>query len=376
MMGFRYDLPVGTGRTLIRSHRRVLVIGAGVTGLTTALCARNRGYDVTVVADRFAPYITSSVAGALWEWPPAVCGQHRDQQSLSRAKQWAVRSYRAFRDLARHPATGVHVRLATFYFRTPVESDPDEWAKMTELREHVKGFRHDEMLIKENGVATDAGVVDAYSHLAPMIDTDRYLNWLMIEVRAAGCVVLATRIAGRLVECEADLLRRFSCSAIVNCSGLGSIDLTGDDMQPLRGALIHARNRGLVDGAHCKSFDDNIDGQNMIFIVPRGKDRLVLGGLVEPGEWSCDLTLENYPPIADMLRRCQEFLPVLHNVELVLGNPVRVGLRPYRHRNVRLERQPGTGIVHNTGHGGSGFTFSWGCAQEAVDLLDAIHLGH
>ena len=57
---------------------RVVVIGAGVIGLTAALCLRRRGFEVVVVADRFAPNITSVVAGALWEWPPAVCGHHRD----------------------------------------------------------------------------------------------------------------------------------------------------------------------------------------------------------------------------------------------------------------------------------------------------------
>ena len=58
-----------------------LVIGAGVVGLTTALCARQAGYEVVVVAERFAPDITSVVAGALWEWPPAVCGHHRDEHA-------------------------------------------------------------------------------------------------------------------------------------------------------------------------------------------------------------------------------------------------------------------------------------------------------
>ena len=60
-----------------RARRGVLVIGAGVSGLTSALCLSRRGFDVTVVADRFAPRVTSVVAGALWEWPPAVCGHHQ-----------------------------------------------------------------------------------------------------------------------------------------------------------------------------------------------------------------------------------------------------------------------------------------------------------
>ena len=61
-----------------RQPGRVLVIGAGVTGLTTSLCLRGRGFDVTIVAEKFAPDIVSVVAGALWEWPPAVCGHHVD----------------------------------------------------------------------------------------------------------------------------------------------------------------------------------------------------------------------------------------------------------------------------------------------------------
>ena len=232
----------GISMLTMDDHNGVLVIGAGVTGLTTALCARRRGYKVTVVADRFAPDITSVIAGALWEWPPAVCGQHRDQESLDKSKYWAADSYEIFTKLADDPATGVHVRPATFYFRNPVESMPDALAKMTEIREHVRGFRHDTDLITENGVDPGADAVDAYSHLAPMIDTDQYMKWLLDQVRSAGCQVSSGSIRGRLVEQQSELMARYNVGAIVNCSGLGSIELADEDMQPLRGALIHAYN--------------------------------------------------------------------------------------------------------------------------------------
>ena len=124
--------------------------------------------------------------------------------------------------------------------------------------------------------------------------------------------------------------------------------------------------------AHCMAFDEGVGGQNMVFIVPRGEDLLVLGGLVEPREWRTDLTLESYRPLCEMRRRCEEFLPALRGARLYEERPVRVGLRPARPGNVRLEREPGTRIVHNVGHGGSGVTFSWGCAEEAADLLDMM----
>lgn len=115
-----------------RQVPRVLVIGAGVSGLTSALCLRRRGMDVTVVADRFAPDITSVVAGALWEWPPAVCGYHRAIDSLERSKNWCATSYRIFGELASDGDTGVFVRPVTYYFHRPVEEDPRELRKMTE----------------------------------------------------------------------------------------------------------------------------------------------------------------------------------------------------------------------------------------------------
>jgi D-amino-acid oxidase len=49
-----------------------------------------------------------------------------------------------------------------------------------------------------------------------------------------------------------------------------------------------------------------------------------------------------------------------------------VGLRPAR-PTVRLEEDTvselGTRVLHNYGHGGSGITISWGCAEEVVSLL-------
>jgi len=181
------------------------------------------------------------------------------------------------------------------------------------------------------------------------------------------------RLDGDLVAKADSYLDAFEADAIINCTGLGALSLTGESMYPLRGALVYAHNDGRsmprITSAHAMSYDESIGGQNMVFIVPRGRDLVVLGGLVEPGEWGTDLTLENYQPIRDMLRRCQEFLPVLRDATLVANGTVRTGLRPARSRGVRLEHQRGTRIIHNVGHGGSGVSFSWGCAGEVVALL-------
>src|SRR5262249_2742740 len=111
----------------------VLIIGAGVIGLFSALCLRRRRFRVIVFADHFAPRVTSNVAGALWEWPPAVCGRHREDPSLARAKGWCEASYKVFADLARDSRTGVYLRPVTFYFKRPIHEDPPQREKMAEL---------------------------------------------------------------------------------------------------------------------------------------------------------------------------------------------------------------------------------------------------
>jgi D-amino-acid oxidase len=358
--------------------RRALVIGAGVTGLTTALCLRRRGFAVTIVAEKFAPDIVSVVAGALWEWPPAVCGHHLDQVSLARSKDWCRSSYRIFSDLARRPETGVFVRPVVFYFSTPVRDRPGDLRKMNELSGEVRDFVHDPALIERHEVNPRAGVVDAYGHAAPMIDSDVYMSWLMARVTQAGCTVLQGRITGSLMASEAHLRDLFGTDVIVNCTGLGAGELAGDEMYPLRGALIRVHNDGRsmprIATAHCVAHDPESTEQDMIFIVPRGRDTLLIGGMTEPHEWGLDIGLHNYEPVRDMMARCKEFLPVLESAQIDADDPVRVGLRPFRSGNVRLEAEAGTRIIHNYGHGGSGVTFSWGCALEAVEMAEALVL--
>jgi D-amino-acid oxidase len=87
------------------ASRSALVVGAGVSGLTTALCLARRGFHITIVADQVSPGITSNVAGALWEWPPAVCGRHHDDVLLAPSKAWSLTSYQRFRELAQAPTT-------------------------------------------------------------------------------------------------------------------------------------------------------------------------------------------------------------------------------------------------------------------------------
>ena len=42
------------------------------------------------------------------------------------------------------------------------------------------------------------------------------------------------------------------------------------------------------------------------------------------------------------------------------------GLRPFR-KAIKLEKEGN--VIHNYGHGGSGFTLAWGCANSVNDII-------
>jgi glycine/D-amino acid oxidase-like deaminating enzyme len=55
---------------------------------------------------------------------------------------------------------------------------------------------------------------------------------------------------------------------------------------------------------------------------------------------------------------------------------IAVGIRPFRARGPRIETQRlhGKTVVHHYGHGGSGWSLSWGSAQRALQLVQAAEL--
>jgi D-amino-acid oxidase len=352
---------------------KILIIGAGVSGLTTAYCLAKEGYGVVLISKEFAPNITSNVAGALWEWPPAVCGYHSDLISLERSREWCMTSYDKFYHLAQNKETGVYIREVFFFFKEFVNDNEFHLLKMRELETKVKGFHHDSSLIEKEGINPNIGIVDAYCHEAPMVDTDVYMKWLMKEVLDLGVQILTVEIKEELVSIESSLLNEYHCDYIVNCSGLGAMQLANEHMYPLRGALIRLKNDNQkfpkLNKAYCVSFDEKTKEQDIIFIVPRGENHIVLGALAEENEWSTNINLDNYEPIRQMFNRSKNFLPYLENAELDETEPVRVGLRPFRKGNVRLGWEGDSAIIHNYGHGGAGVTFSWGCSEEVVAMI-------
>ncbi|MEM6110719.1 hypothetical protein AAHS21_31585 [Mycobacterium sp. 050272] len=111
------------------------------------------------------------------------------------------------------------------------------------------------------------------------------------------------------------------------------------------------------------AIDTSTEDRNVVFIAPRADDHLLLDGLVEPGECETDLTLNNYPPTREILKRCIDFTPILQKARLETVDPIRLELRPFRSTGVR---EPGAPIAHDYSHGGVGVTLSRGCSYRSV----------
>lgn len=100
------------------------------------------------------------------------------------------------------------------------------------------------------------------------------------------------------------------------------------------------------------------------------QDSVVLGGTHQHGDWSTEPREEDRQFI---VKGCK----ALKSSQLEGAEFIRdwVGLRPSR-APVRLERDnlKDLQIIHNYGHGGSGITIFWGCAQDVFDLVQEVKL--
>jgi D-amino-acid oxidase len=157
-------------------------------------------------------------------------------------------------------------------------------------------------------------------------------------------VEIEKKSIGSFKEIDSDL--------IINCTALGSRELCHDkEVIPIRGqvALLSPKDIPFIF----------LDNEMPLYIVPR-KDGIIVGGTFEEGIEDAVCEPETLDKI---LENAFNVFPDLKKQQ-VIGN--WAGLRPYR-QLVRVEREGN--IIHNYGHGGSGYTLSWGCAEEVGRMV-------
>ncbi len=313
-----------------------VVIGAGVSGLTTAICLAEQGLQVTVQAAEPPLATTSAAAGALW-------GAHlvgRDD----RVVRWADVTLARFLDLLDNPVTGVRLSCGISAFRSPRPEPPAWLASADGQRPRTAG-------------TLPAGYAAGWEVAAPVVDMPAYLGYLLDRLRQAGAEVRDGCTFGSLPEA----IEHTRAEIIVNCAGIGAHKLVPDPaVTPVRGQVVVVANPGISD-FFVGSGDDPDD---LSYVFPH-RDTVVLGGTQQAADW----TLEPDPAIAErIVRRCVAIEPRLAGADIIAH---RVGLRPVR-PSVRLDAEDlgdGRRLLHNYGHGGAGITLSWGCA---LDIATAV----
>lgn len=308
----------------------VVVIGAGVSGLTTAIVLAEAGVKVKVIAEE-VPGTTSLAAGATWG-PYLVEPKHK-------VERWSQRSLEVFRELASDPATGV--RLTSGIEASRHADSPPDWATS------LPGFRPCELS------ELPAGFTSGYRFTVPLIDMPVYLDYLQGRLAETGARVEQRRLRS--------LAEAGPVAAVVNCTGMGARDLVYDpELRPIRGQHVVVTNPGLTEFFS----EDTGPSTDLLCIYPHG-DTVILGGTAIDGVG--DLDADDAAANA-ILARCTLAEPRLTDVRVIEH---RVGVRPTR-GSVRVKsdrHEEGTLVVHNYGHGGAGVTLSWGCAAEVQRIL-------
>jgi len=302
----------------------VIVVGAGVIGLTLGVCLAEQGLRVQL-RTRSAPSATTSAVASAMIGPSFAPAD----DPVGVRERVSIEEFTALADV---PGAGVNLRRGRLASRQDVPALPG--MQPCSPAELPAGFA--------------AGVWTTL----PLVDMPVYLDYLAQRLAGVGGQVEQTEV-GSLTE----LARQ--APLIANCAGLGARDLVPDpSVRPVRGQQVIVDNPGLEEFFISAPFEP---AWTAYWPYP---NHVVLGGTQDAD----DESLEPTPALAEeILRRCIEVEPRLRHAKV---RRHQVGLRPVR-PTVRLdvERIGGARCVHNYGHGGSGVTLSWGCAREAAALL-------
>ena len=315
----------------------ILVIGCGVSGLSSGIRLLEAGHRVTIWAKDLPPNTTSNVAGAVWHPFKAAPAE--------KLAAWSAVSFRVFQQLRALPESGIILRNVLELRPTPEAAPP--WSRSVEY------FR----LATPEELLPGYGVGFVFE--APMIDTSVYMAYLLRTFQSKGGQVVQRAVS--------DLSQAFAQSnVVVNCAGLGARELVGDrDLHAARGQVVRIRTNGFK-----QAIIDDDGPTGMAYIFPRIND-IVLGGTYEEG---VERTEIDDRQTAGIIQRCAVLAPQFAGVSAADITSIACGLRPVR-SVVRVEAErlaPDRLLLHNYGHGGAGITLSWGCAQEVVELLQQM----
>jgi D-amino-acid oxidase len=332
------------------SLSKVTVVGGGVSGLTTSIRLAEAGHDVQIVARDYLVGTTSWVATAIWHlfWVKID----------ERVERWSASSLAELLRLAEDSSTGVtRIRgIECVRAGTPEEAEFRAGTTGALWKQIVPSYQpltRSELIARlPHGYDVDT-LLGGYVIEVPIADMSVYLPYLMRRLDRLA----VPRRTGSIGDFD-EVRTNFPADWYVNCTGLGARELASDSqLRGIKGQIVRIARGGVKE-----YIADDFSPTGMTYILPRGND-IVLGGSEDDGREDNDID----PELArEILQRCAQLVPEVADLEVLEH---MAGVRPYRVA-IRLEVDPDNhDMVHNYGHGGSGVSLSWGCADEVVNLI-------
>ena len=233
-----------------------LVLGAGVIGLTTAVCLADAGLAVALAAAQPPAQTTSAAAGAIWG--PHLVGMD------DRVERWAGVTLDRLAALS-HPDLGASELAGIVHTATGIAASRERTAAPPEFAVGAAD------LASCPPDQIPDGYECAWRLTAPIVSMPGYLDYLARRYGRAGGISTFPVVIGTLGDA-----RKLAPSAqvIVNCTGCGARDLVPDpDVTPVRGQVVVAANPGITEFFVGTSSDPG----DLTYLFPHG-DVVVLGG--------------------------------------------------------------------------------------------------
>ncbi|KAJ5411463.1 uncharacterized protein N7487_005822 [Penicillium crustosum] len=324
------------------SKETIVVIGAGVIGLSTALCIQQHltpTQSILLVAREF-PSETSVNYASPWAGAHYRPVPGSSPQALKEASQ-AQRTYEFLkRTAAAEPGAGIKFVEGVEHLEAPPPEYLDQQS-VSNVYSHVDGFQ---MLGKEE---VPVGVVWGVKYGTYVINSPVY--WGETRQYTLANVKEAFSMAGNV-------------KTVVNCSGSGFED---PKSFIIRGQTCLVRNP--VSKTITRQ---NTDG-SWSFCIPRPLEGgTIIGGTKEPNNWDPNPSLETRQRLLANAAKWFPFTPESDGQFDVIRDIV--GRRPARDGGLRIEAEKladDVYIVHGYGAGGRGFELSRGVAEDIVAVM-------
>ena len=339
----------------------IVIIGAGVLGLSTATLLQRRHPRVQIIiiaaelptdpspsADYASPW-----AGAHYRPIP------RSTRQLHEEAELGMQTAKVMKTIAREtPEAGVGLMKAVEYLESPppenlrlktgdVYAGPDDTFRVLERNKLPKGVRW-------------GCEYESYCVNVPM-----YCRWLLRKFQEDGGRVVQQQLerVENAFEVAERLVTLGRVDKVVNCSGR-NFD-TDQKIRIIRGQTV------LVKQQYRRTVTRQCADGSWAFLIPRpAGGGTIVGGSKEVGDFETRARPETREKLLqEAVRHFPDLVDDVEKFDIVKDN---VGRRPWREGGLRMETEQlpgGRTIVHGYGAGGRGYELSWGAAAKIVDLV-------